>query len=181
MIADGDEDCDNAAHIRIDEDGRNIQLYQRNIHLEANTKYQLSFSAHSSTASDMAVILHDDDAPYTHYGLKINQVNLGKDTEHYSVEFTTSNFSGSVDNARLRFWFAPFADDGDEYWIDDVSLVKADSTLAAAGATSTVVVTSDGILIGLTEAEFDRSILGTIDDGNQVGADSQLFLPYVGN
>ncbi|HRW03583.1 MAG TPA: DUF4331 family protein [Caldilineaceae bacterium] len=179
MVADGDEACDSSAHIRIDDSGDNIQLYQRNIQLEANTHYRLSFSAYSATESDLAVVLHDDDAPYTKYGLRINQVDLDSNQETYTVEFTTRNFTGTVNNARLRFWLAPFAKEGDEYWIDNVSLVKVDGAVSATKM-SEVTVTTDGMLIGVGEAEFDRSLLPLMENGNEVAAESQLFLPYVG-
>jgi hypothetical protein len=38
------------------------------------------------------------------------------------VEFTTSGFSGTVNDGRLMFWLAPYDAAGDQYFIDNVSL-----------------------------------------------------------
>jgi hypothetical protein len=176
-------ECAQAAQLRIDEGGDNVQLYQRRIQLEANTSYRLTFAAYSSTGADLAVYLQNHQAPYESYGLSINQVNLGTNWQLYTVDFTTVGFSGTVNDARLRFWLAPFAQAGDLYWIDAVSLVKLDGTNAALQHSDVPVIqTSSGLLIGLTEAEFDPILLGTIADGNDVGEaaeESQLFLPFV--
>ncbi len=184
-VTDSAYECAKAAQIQITQPGSNVQLYQPGLHLEANTQYRLSFAARSSTGHDLALYIHNHVAPYQNYGLAVNQVNLSTDWEVYTVEFTTSGFSGTVDNARLRFWLAPFAKAGDTYEIDDVSLVKvgASASAAAVAGNSPVINTSNGMLIGLSEAEFDASILDMVDNGNAVGgstADTQLFIPYVG-
>ncbi len=175
--------CAKAAQIRIDQSGSNVQLYQHGIPLEANTLYRLRFAARSSSGQDLAILLHKHGAPYENYGLSINQVNLTTDWALYSVEFTTASFGGAVDDARLRIWLAPFAQAGDQYWIDDVSLVKqADFTDDAPANPTAVVTTADGLLIGLSEAEFDRRILARRNDGNVlVGRDGafQLFFPMI--
>lgn len=184
-ITDSAYECAKAAQLQITQPGSNVQLYQPGLHLEANTQYRLSFAARSSTGHDLALYIHNHVAPYQNYGLAVNQVNLGTDWETYTVEFTTSGFSGTVDNGRLRFWLAPFAKAGDTYEIDEVSLVKvgASASAAAVAGDSPVINTSNGMLIGLSEAEFDASILDMIDNGNAVGgstSDTQLFIPYVG-
>ncbi|MCB0121637.1 MAG: carbohydrate binding domain-containing protein, partial [Caldilineaceae bacterium] len=176
--------CGNAARLQIGGSGGNVQLYQRQIQLEANTTYRLSFAAYSSTGADISVYLHNHQAPYENYGLKINQVNLGTNWQFYTVDFTTSGFDGVVNDARLRFWLAPFAQAGDVYWIDAVSLVKVDGTTASMqGHTNPpiIVTTTAGLLIDLTEAEFDPIVLGTIVDGNDVGMEvqHQLYLPLI--
>ncbi|MEZ4674171.1 MAG: DUF4331 family protein [Caldilineaceae bacterium] len=180
-------DCDSAAQIKINQDGNNIQLYQRGIQLEENTQYRLQFAAKSSTGADVALYIHDHKAPYTNYGLNANQVNLSTDWQLFTVDFTTGGFSGKVNDARLRFWLAPFAQPGDMYSFDAVSLIKVDDSRSAAarqGSSPEVVVTSAGLLIGIGEAEFDPAVLDTIDDGNPVDestAENQFFIPIVGN
>jgi hypothetical protein len=180
-------ECDRAAQVQVEQSGENVQLYQRDLQLEANTAYRLRFAARSATGSDLAVYLHNHKAPYENYGLRIKQVNLGTDWEEYTVDFTTANFVGTVDDARLRFWLAPFAQAGDEYFIDAVSLVKVDETMQAAGSSAdgpVMVETSTGWLIDMTEAEFDASVVELADNGNVVdesAVENQLFIPYVEN
>lgn len=175
--------CAKAAQIRIDQSGSNVQLYQHGIPLEANTLYRLRFAARSSSGQDLAVLLHNHTAPYENYGLSINQVNLTIDWTLYTVDFTTASFGGAVDDARLRIWLAPFAQAGDQYWLDDVSLVKqADFTDDAPANPTAVITTADGLLIGLSEAEFDRRILERRNDGNlmeTIRNENQLFLPLI--
>ncbi len=177
--------CDNAARIQADGTGSNVQLYQRGLRLEANTDYRLTFAAYSSSGADLGLYLHNHNAPYQNYGLNINQVNLGTGWQFYTVNFTTAGFSGAVTDARLRFWLAPYARSTDVYWIDAVSIVKVSGRSSGSDEPVNgpiVVTTTDGLLIGLTELEFDPIVLGAVADGNDVGAlleQRKLFLPFV--
>jgi len=176
--------CASAARIQINQHGSNIQLYQSGIMLEANTAYRLQFAAYSNSGADLAIYLHNHDVPYQNYGLAVNQVNLSTGWDLYTVDFTTSGFSGTVNNARLRFWLAPFTQAGDVYWIDAISLVKIadDVTAQAQEDEPSVVVTESGLLIGLSEAEFDPILLGLIANGNplsEISLTEKLFLPLV--
>ena len=110
-----------AAHISITTQGTNVQLYQAGLMLEADTKYRLTFKADSNTGHDLRVALLKYGSPYTNYGLK-KTFNLGTTWQSYSVEFTTSGFSGTVNDGRLMFWLAPYDAAGDEYFFDDVVL-----------------------------------------------------------
>ncbi|MEK9136335.1 MAG: immunoglobulin domain-containing protein, partial [Bacteroidota bacterium] len=65
-----------AAKLDIAGVGSNVQLYQANIPLEANTNYQLSFVAYSTTGNDLSVTLQQHDAPYINYGLSSYVVDL---------------------------------------------------------------------------------------------------------
>ncbi len=47
-------------------------------------------------------------------------------------EFTASGFTGTVEDGRLGFWFAPYAQAGDEYYIDDVTLTRINGGSASA-------------------------------------------------
>jgi len=177
-------DCLAAAALQIERSGSNVQLYQRNLSLAANTTYRLSFVAHATAGRDVGVYLHSHTAPYTNYGLALNQVNLTEGWQRYTVEFKTKNFAGTVDNGRLRFWLAPFAQDGDSYMIDDVRLEKLDGTESplSAQVNLDVNVSDVGVLINVSGADFDRAILETVDNGNVVDEDSAIletFLPLI--
>jgi uncharacterized repeat protein (TIGR01451 family) len=182
----GDEaaDCESAARIAITEAGRNVQLYQPGIHLEADITYRMTFVAYSSSGNDLAVYLHNHEAPYTRYGLSINQVDLTPGWQRYTVEFKSKNFSGTIDNARLRFWLAPFAKASDLYIIDDVRLEKVDgseSELPTATVQSAAVTGSD-MLLGIAESTFDPALLDLVDEGNVVdeaAASERTFLPWI--
>ncbi|MFZ3383234.1 MAG: carbohydrate binding domain-containing protein [Candidatus Methanoperedens sp.] len=102
----------------------NIQLYQKGITLEPNTSYRLSFAAYSTTGHDISVSIQKHGSPYTNYGLSNYVANLGTSWSEYSVQFTTSGFSGNVTDARLMFWLSGFAAAGDNYYIDDIRLEK---------------------------------------------------------
>ncbi|MEZ4559060.1 MAG: hypothetical protein R2854_21935 [Caldilineaceae bacterium] len=65
-------------------------------------------------------------------------LDLTRDWQTFTVQFTTPDFAESVNDARLRIWLA--ADDaaGEEYWFDDVVMQRLDSADDAAAT-----VTSD--------------------------------------
>ncbi len=136
--------CDGglAGHVKILQVGTNEQLYQYNIALKPNTQYVLAFAAYSSSGRSMDVSLAEHVAPYTNYGLASNPVALQTSWKDYAINFTTKNFTTTVNDGRLRFSFAPYAQDGDEYWIDEVSLLEVNTTSSAAsnvgGATAPV-------------------------------------------
>jgi len=113
-----------AGHITIYQEGSNVQLYQPGLVLEPNVLYRLSFKAYSNTGHDFSISLHKHESPYTNYGLSDDVVNLGTSWSEYSTQFTTSGFSGTVNDGRLRFWLSPYDAIGDHYFIDDVILIK---------------------------------------------------------
>ena len=114
--------CNSAAKLTITQTGNNMQFYQSNFSLKANTNYRLSFSAKSSTGDDLRVFLHQHKAPNTSYGLATNAVKLSTDWQTFNFDFKTTGFSGTTSDTRLRFWFTRLAQNGDIYWIDDVVL-----------------------------------------------------------
>ncbi len=121
-----------AGHVAIVQSGSNEQLYQYNLVLKPNTQYVLAFAAYSSSGRSMDVSLCEHVAPYTNYGLASNPVALQSSWKDYAINFTTKNFLTTVNDGRLRFSFAPYAQNGDEYWIDDVSLLEVNTTTAVA-------------------------------------------------
>jgi len=113
----------NTAQLALSSSGSNIQLYQEGITLEPNTRYRLSFAAYSTTGHDVTVRLFKHVSPYTNYGLGFT-ANLGTNWQTFTTEFTTSGFTSTVNDGRLKFWLAPFAASGDNYYIDNVQLEK---------------------------------------------------------
>lgn len=112
-----------AARLALDKNGTNIQLYQTNVILEPKGIYRLSFAANSTTGHDVMMRLYQHFSPYTDYGLT-RTFNLGTNWETFTTEFTATNIVNAVNDGRLVFWLAPFAESGDIYYIDDVELVK---------------------------------------------------------
>ncbi|HWR26380.1 MAG TPA: carbohydrate binding domain-containing protein [candidate division Zixibacteria bacterium] len=116
-----------AGHVKISVPGTNVQLFQSGIVLEPNTVYKLSFKAYSNTGHDVTVSLLKHGSPYTNYGLSNFVVNLGSTWGSYSKQFTTSGFTGTVNDARLIFGLSPYDAAGDQYYFDDIILTKVSS------------------------------------------------------
>jgi lysophospholipase L1-like esterase len=115
------------AKISIVVEGTNVQLNQTGVTLASDIKYQLSFDAYSSSGHDLTVSLAKNVSPYTSYGLMGAEFNLGTSWQHFSTTFTTWGLGGTVTDGRLMFWLAPYDAAGDEYYIDNVVLTKADA------------------------------------------------------
>jgi hypothetical protein len=118
----GSSGTGNAMQISIATEGTNVQLYQYGLTLQPNTSYQLSFDAYSSTGHDVQVSLVQHVAPYANYGLSDRVFNLTTSWQNFSASFTTSGFSGTVSDARLMFWLAPYDAAGDRFYLDNVVL-----------------------------------------------------------
>lgn len=176
-------ECEQAARVQINQPGNNVQFYQAGLTLEPNTQYRLRFAAYSSTGRDLALYVHKHGAPYTNYGLSMQQVNLETGWQEYEVEFTTSGFASTVNDGRLRFWLAPFAKAGDVYWIDDVRLQKVEDSAAASSAALRPTRLAGGeLVIDVPAAEFDPAVAATMAEGNAVdAADTTQYLPFVTN
>jgi hypothetical protein len=130
--------CDIAARLTFNTVGTNMQFYQQGFSLKAATKYRLSFSAFSNNGRDLKVYLHKHKSPNTNYGLNNQAFNLSNSWQQHSVEFTTTSFSGTTTDTRLRFWFVGNAKNGDIYWIDNVVLEQIGGS-SPPPATSTPV------------------------------------------
>jgi len=98
--------------------GTNTQVYQYNLALKANTKYRLTFDAHSNTGHDMHVRVIKHVYPFTQYVSFFPA--LGTTPSTFTKEFTTSS---AESNARLMFWVSNLGYPGDVYTIDNVKLV----------------------------------------------------------
>ncbi len=134
--------CEKAAQVSLITVSSNMQLYQRNFLLKANTNYRLSFAATSNTGDDVVVYLHRHTAPYTKYGINGLRFDLTQSWQRYSTEFTSTGFSGTTSDTRLRFWFSGVAKNGDVYLIDDVILEEVNgSATATPSQTPTMTAT----------------------------------------
>ncbi|MEK9136592.1 MAG: immunoglobulin domain-containing protein, partial [Bacteroidota bacterium] len=129
--------------------GTNIQLFQAGLVLQPNTQYILSFKAYSNTGHDVSVSVQKHTSPYTSYGLQGRVFDLTTSTADYSVQFTTSGFSGTVNDARLMFWFAPYAANADQYFFDEVVLGIVGTV---GGPTITTQPSNQSVFVGQTAA-----------------------------
>ena len=125
-----------AAHLHVDLQGGEAQLYQSALELEADTGYVLRFRARSSSGRDMVVRLLEHDQPRRSYGLSTGTVDLTPAWQAFEFPFRTTDLGGRerVRDGRLLFWLAPFSEVGDDYWIDQVELVRAGAAGAAGAA-----------------------------------------------
>ena len=145
-----------AGHIKISQQGTNVQLYQKNLVLEPNTLYKLDFKAYSNTGHDLSVSLFKHVSPYTNYGLS-KSFDLGTTWGAYSIQFKTVGFTAIVNDARLMFSLANYDAVNDQFYFDDVILTKVStqsvqptiithpsSQTIGVGQTATFSVTASG-------------------------------------
>ena len=109
-----------SAKVYITQTGSNVQLYQRNLVMSPDSMYRLSFTAFSTTGNDMEVSVHRGLWPFTDYGLNAEHIQLTTGWNVYVYEFKPQNFSGMVNDVRLRFSFDKYAVAGDVYSLDNV-------------------------------------------------------------
>jgi hypothetical protein len=113
-----------AARVDILSNGDNIKLHQSGLPFDPDALYALTFSASSTTGHDLEIVAQKDGEPYTSYGLNGYYVDLTTEMRTYTVEFSTRNFTQSVQDGRLMFWLTPYAKGGDTYLFDNVVLTK---------------------------------------------------------
>jgi len=130
--------CQSEAHVIVVDSGTNTQLYQEGIALQPRTAYRLIFySSSEDYPQKIKLYLHKHTAPYTNYGLNGLEVTLDNQAEVFvhRIDFTTTNFSEPVNDARLRLWLAPI--EGQAYLhFDDFVLMPA-AEFNALGITET--------------------------------------------
>ncbi len=114
-----------AMQVSVRAEGSNVQLFQSGITLESNRKYTLSFDAFCSSGHDVTVNLSKHGSPYTNYGLSGRGLDLSTTWQRFSVAFTASGFTGTVSDARLWFWLAPYDAARDSFYFDNVALSRA--------------------------------------------------------
>lgn len=118
----------NAARLTITTTGTNIQLFQSGVTLKANTNYTLSFAAYSSNGRDIAIALQKHTTPFTVYGLNNVLIDLGTGWNTHTLTFTTTGFTGTVNDGRFRFVVNSYATAGTVYYIDNVLLYETPVT-----------------------------------------------------
>lgn len=102
---------------------QDIQLLQKNLFLDGDATYALRFDAKSSLGSNLRVRVLQHGAPYENYGLRINQNIL---TYMTTFELIFATTPGVKRDARLSFLFTEFAQPGEVYTFDNISLEKLD-------------------------------------------------------
>ena len=85
--------------------GTNNQIYQLGFPLTSGTDYTLTFNAYASTATTLQVRVIEQDDDYTTYGFPFKTIGLGTSFQAFAVDFTASNFVGTVNDAMLQFYF----------------------------------------------------------------------------
>lgn len=118
----GGTDGTKAARVTVTNPGSNVQLNQVGFSLEPNTLYRLTFDAYSSTGNDLSVFVHRNTSPYTNYGVNNFIADLSTGWQRYTLIFTSGGFAARTTDTRLRFWFPGFAQAGDHYFIDNISI-----------------------------------------------------------
>ncbi len=109
-------------HAAIHQEGTDLQLMATGIELIEGTRYLLKFRSRSSSGHDLAVGLLKHTAPYTGYGLELQECDLTPEWKEFSADFVAGGFPGTVADARLMFRMSPYAVAGDDYFFDDVRL-----------------------------------------------------------
>lgn len=133
-----------AGTITIGSPASNIQLYQTEFPLVAGKQYRLSFQACSNSGRNLSVTVQRHSSPYTVLGLSLTEFDITSTWQPFSVEFTATGFTETTADTRLRFWFAPYAQTGDQYYIDNVTLEELEAgdrpTITVHPVTQTVRV-----------------------------------------
>lgn len=151
-----------AALVRVASWGKNIQLYQANLMFIPDAVYQLSFKAYSTTGHDVAVSFHQHDWPYTAYGLKERVFDLTTSWKAFSLRFVTPDITVPPNSGRLRFWFPPYAEAGDDYYFDDIVLERLSASSIAEGGS---LITNPGFESGTEPWWFVTDGQGLLSNG----------------
>ena len=106
--------------------GTASQLYQGNLLLSSDSTYRLSFAAYSSTGNDMEVAMQKGASSSLSYGL-LETVPLTTGWNVFVYEFTPRNFTGLVNDARLRFSFSRFGVAGDIFSFDNIRFLAVNA------------------------------------------------------
>lgn len=161
-----------AAMITLRASGSNVQFYQTDLALVPKTTYELAFAAYADGGEDMRVFLHQHGAPYTNYGLRANVVPLEPHWKYFTYTFTTPDRL-VMNDARLRFWFAPYAQAGTVYHIDRVLLRK----------TSDIYGPVEPLVASTLDEDFERELLAGAEVPDEPAIEEQLhlYLPLVAN
>ncbi|MFN0158703.1 MAG: immunoglobulin domain-containing protein [Bacteroidota bacterium] len=150
-VAPGFDGSAKSAKIDINTQGTNVQMYQSGRSLQSGRQYRLSFAAYSNSGHDLSVYIHKQGSPYTNYGLNNFVAGLTATWQTFSVQFTATGFAGSVNDARVRFWFSPYDAANDDYFIDKVVLELISEPGIAGGTANSSGFNAEGITSAPTE------------------------------
>jgi hypothetical protein len=113
---------DAVAHLAVHSADASLQLLTTGIELVPGAQYRLRFRAQSSSGHDFSVGFIKHTSTYTPYVAGLRTFDLTSQWAEYSMLFTAGGMPGIVADARMMFWFSPYASEGDEYLFDDVML-----------------------------------------------------------
>jgi hypothetical protein len=130
LVTVGDAEHPTVAQVSINTVGSNMQLNQAGISITGGKVYKLSMDATVDTSAlpagrSILVLLHKDTSDYRNYGL-YKQYDLTAKWATYSTEFTASE---SSTEGRLRLWFPDFAQPGDIFMFDNITLTEISGTI----------------------------------------------------
>jgi len=125
-----------AGNVEISSAGTNVQLYQTGFPLEAGQQYRLTFQAYSNSGRDFSATIQQHSLPSTGLGLTDRIFDITPSWQTHSTTFIASGFTGTATDTRIRFWFAPYAQAGDQYYLDNVVLEKVTTGSSAPTITS---------------------------------------------
>lgn len=90
---------------------------------EGNNSANIVLYTGGTKGHDLKVRLIKHVSPYTDYGLD-KTFDFSASWQEFSTEFTTTGFTGAVNDGRFMFFLAPYVKAGDKYYIDNVRLEK---------------------------------------------------------
>ncbi len=168
-------ECTYAGQVNINVAGNNVQLYQPWLSLQPNTTYRLRLAAKSTTGRNVKLFIHKHTSPYTNYGLNGVELDLTPQWQVFPVEFTTTGFSQSVSDARLRIWLADQDVAGEVYHIDDVVLQPLGQTTAASRLEATSVETAGDEY--RPDTQRSGFFIDADDEGRMLGGPVEMTAP----
>jgi len=121
----------------------NLQLMATGVQLRQGVTYRLQFRARSASGHDVGVGFVKHTPPFTPYVEGLRTIPLTREWTEHSTMFAVSGAPGVVADARMMFWYSPYAAEGDEYEFYDVLLEEYITG-------STTEVESEGNLAPLT-------------------------------
>ncbi len=80
----------------------------------------MTFTARNTTGNDLRVQILEHETPFTNLGL-LARAHLTTESQVFVFEFVAT---GSTPNARFRLNMGPHDSSGNDYFIDDVSVVE---------------------------------------------------------
>ena len=112
--------------------GTNNQIWQQGLTLEANTAYRITFAYHASASTNFRVRVIEQDDDYTVYGFNWKYLYPTTNVQTYVLDFTTANFTGTVTDAMVQFYFVGGTASRTIY-LDNVIIAKTGGGLAKEG------------------------------------------------